>query len=151
MSNFNTTTETQALPQTGVRSYLIAFIAFFTMILCMVGLAECSRITAGQLDFNNLLNAGKGATLRLLLIAAAPVALFLLFQSLVRWVHTWDLSVTMRAVFLLVAAFAAYAVGMLLLPDAAQDGLALAVAGGLVIAVVFDFATARKQYPAAFL
>jgi signal transduction histidine kinase len=145
MSNFNTTTETQALPQTGVRSYLIAFIAFFTMILCMVGLAECSRITAGQLDFNNLLNAGKGATLRLLLIAAAPVALFLLFQSLVRWVHTWDLSVTMRAVFLLVAAFAAYAVGMLLLPDAAQDGLALAVAGGLVIAVVFDFATARKQ------
>lgn len=145
MSNFNTTTETQALPQTGARSYLIAFIAFFTMIICMVGLAECSRITAGQLDFNNLLNAGQGVILQLLLIAAAPVALFLLFQSLIRWVHTWDLSVTMRAIFMLVAAFASYAAGMLLLPEAAQDGLALAVGGGLLIAIIFDFATARKQ------
>lgn len=145
MSNFNTTTETQTLPKNGVLSYLIAFTAFLTMMICVLGLAEFSRITAGKLDFSSLLNIGSNGKWYILLIALAPVVLFLLFQSLVRRVHSQHLSVAIRAAFMLAAAFVVYAGAMFLLPDAAQDGLVLAVGGGLLLSAVFDFATARNH------
>lgn len=143
MSNLNIPSDHPAA-KGNVVTLLTAFAGYSVLIGGVVGLAVFIRRSIEHYDFTNLLNTDAEGVFRLLVVAAAPVALFLLFQSVIRLVHKGVLSITMRAAMLLAGAFFTYFIGVFLLPAAEQNNLAFAVGGGLVLTAVFDYFTERQ-------
>ena len=141
MSNFNTTTTPSPTPM----SWANAFAVFLIMIGSTAGLAEWGRHIATHLDFNNLLNADNGVLLQVALLALSSVPLFLLFQWLVRFLHRQNLGMAYKSAMLLAATFLVYGISILMLPPSAQGQLIWGVGGGLVLAAIFDYATAPRE------
>ena len=144
MLNLNTSPDNTG-GKNKVVGMLAAFAGYSVLIGGVLGLSVFIRRSIAHFDFTNLLNTDTEGVLRLLTMAATPVALFLIFQAVIRFIHKGVPSVTLRAAMLLAAAFFTYFIGVFLLPVADQDNLTLAIGGGLIISAVFDYFTERYE------
>ena len=137
--------ETGALPRPGIFAWTSGFFAYLVLILAVLGLSEYARMLASQLHLSTITGAGSASFPQLVVIGALPVLLFLVFQALIRWVRTQLGQQLQRALLILLASFVAYGAGVMLLPQEAQSGLAVAVAGGLLITLLFDLFTEKEE------
>ncbi|MFN7327590.1 MAG: ATP-binding protein [Chitinophagales bacterium] len=132
-------------PRPGIVAWAGSLMAYFFLLLAVLGLSEAARGLASEVDWTIVAGTGSGTFSRLMGLGALPVLLFLMFQALVRWVRSRLVQQVQRSSLILVAAFLAYGFGMLVLPESAQSGLAVAVGGGLLITLLFDLFTEKEE------
>ncbi len=124
----------------------LAGLAYLALMLGAIAVGEAARRAIFSptlnMDLANLLNLNGAGFMALLGLSVVPVALFLAAHRLTNTVKSLEVPLVSRAAALFVAAFMAYAIGMLL-PAGAQGNLALCVGMGLALGVLFDFGADR--------
>ncbi len=138
-----TTSLTKQTP--GIKGFLGVFAAFLGMVATMTALGEWVRRMSGRIDVGNLANNRLAELWPLLLIAVLPFLLLLLFQWTVRRYRQHEPSLLNKGIALIASGVLAYGAASLLLPAGAQATLAFSVAGGMVVALLFDLFTEPSE------
>jgi two-component system, NtrC family, nitrogen regulation sensor histidine kinase NtrY len=120
---------------------ICAFFAFFAIIAAITGLSEFIRNNAPSIDLANLISNEQDGIPLLASIAAVPFILFLLFQTIIRWLHQYNISILPKGIALILASLIGYLLSMVILPIEAQDDLAITIGSGLLIAILFEIFT----------
>ncbi|MEY3243486.1 MAG: hypothetical protein RIR11_4925 [Bacteroidota bacterium] len=122
-----------------------AFFAFFAIIAAITGLSEFIRSSAPSIDLANLISNEQDGLPLLASVATVPFILFLLFQTIIRWLHQFNIPILPKGIALILASLLGYLIGIFILPSEAQDNLALTIGGGLLIAILFEIFTDQQE------
>lgn len=144
MPNLNSTSLISAHKSSTILG-LYAFFAFFAIIAAITGLSEFIRSSAPSIDLANLISNKQNGLPLLASVATVPFILFLLFQTIIRWLHQFNISMLPKGIALILASFVGYLIGIFMLPTEAQDDLAITIGGGLMIAILFEIFTDQEE------
>lgn len=122
-----------------------AFFAFFAIIAAITGLSEFIRSSAPSIDLANLISNEQDGLPLLASVATVPFILFLLFQTIIRWLHQFNIPILPKGIALILASLLGYLIGIFILPSEAQDNLAITIGGGLLIAILFEIFTDQQE------
>ncbi len=129
----------------GTKGFLAVFVAFLGMVTTIAALGEWVRRMAARIDVDNLANNHFSDLWPLFLIGVLPFMLLLLFQWGVRQYQSHEPTLLHKGIALIASGVLAYAAASVLLPAGAQATLAFSIAGGMIVALLFDLFTEQTE------